>query len=211
MSAAPIVVAVQDRLRKVEYADLATPFRIAGVEFSFTAAMRGSEGRALDLVLLFDTTTGEFGDKDTARVRQRIEALSRALDVTGSRYVVTAVLAGATLAAGVDALTDICRVLQVENVTLNAAGHPIDDDATAQLDDQIRVLLPLMLLPSTAPYEDGSGPAIEQLVKALPKVTDMTLVEALIAASDESEEAVTAAIGLAIDAAFGREGEEVAA
>ncbi len=202
MSASPIVGAVQARLRHAKYNDLSTPFRIAGVDFAFTAAMRGSEGRALDLVLIFDTTTGAFGDKDAARVRQRVEALSRALDVTGSRYVVTAVLAGATLATGIEALAEICRVLQVESIPLDATGQPADELAVAKLDDQIRVLLPLTLPPAANGADDGSGPAMEQLVKTLANDAHTTLVEALIAASGEGEEAVTKAIGAAIDAAF---------
>lgn len=208
MNASPIVGAVQARLRHANYTDLSTPFRIASVDFSFTAAMRGSEGRALDLVLIFDTTTGDFGDKDAPRVRQRVEALSRALDVTGSRYVVTAVLAGATLATGIEALAEICRVLQVESVALDASGQPADEVAEAQLDDQIRVLLPLTLPPPTTGAYDGSGPAMEQLVKALDRDVDKQMVEALIAASSEGEEAVTKAIGAAIDAAFKSDDEE---
>lgn len=208
MNASPIVGAVQARLRRANYKNLSTPFRIASVDFSFTAAMRGSEGRALDLVLIFDTTTGDFGDKEAPRVRQRVEALSRALDVTGSRFVVTAVLAGATLATGIEALAEICRVLQVESVALDAAGQPADEVAEAQLDDQIRVLLPLTLPPAATGTEDGSGPAMEQLVKALAKDVDKGMVEALIAASGEGEEAVTKAIGAAIDEAFKSDDEK---
>jgi len=208
VSASPIVGAVQGRLRQANYIGIPTPFRIAGVDFSFTAAMRGSEGRALDLVLIFDTTTGDFGDKDAVRVRQRVEALSRALDVTGSRYVVTAVLAGATLATGIEALAEICRVLQVESVSLDAAGQPANELAEAQLDDQIRVLLPLTLPPAVTGANDGSGSAIEQRVKALANNADTTMVDALIAASGEGEEAVTKAIGAAIDAAFKGKDEE---
>ncbi len=202
MSGSQIVGAVQARLRNASYKDLSTPFRVANVEFSFTAAMRGSEGRSLDLVLIFDTTTGDFGDKDAARVRQRVEALGRALDVTGSRYVITAVLAGASLATGIEALAEICRVLQVEHVPLDAAGKPASDIAAEQLDDQIRVLLPLTLPAAPASAGDGSGLAMEQLVKALASGADANMVEALIAASGEGEEAVTEVIGAMIDAAF---------
>jgi hypothetical protein len=98
VSSSPLIQAIQERLRSGGYSDLSTPFKVAGVEFAFTGAMRGRDGRALDLVLLVDTTTGDFGDRDGGRVRQRMEALSRALDVTGSRYVVTVILAGAVLA-----------------------------------------------------------------------------------------------------------------
>ena len=208
MSASPIVGVVMARLRHANYTDLSTPFRIAGVDFSFTAAMRGTEGRALDLVLIFDTTTGDFGDKEAARVRQRVEALSRALDVTGSRYVVTAVLAGATLATGIEPLAEICRVLQVENVSLDAAGQPADELAEVQLDDQIRVLLPLTLPSDATGADDGSGSAMEQLMKALADKANTVMVEALITASGKGEEAVSMAIGATIDAAFNGDDEE---
>ena len=122
MSGSPLVQAIQERLRGAGYSDLSTPFKVAGVEFAFTGAMRGRDGRALDLVLVVDTTTGDFGDRDGARVRQRVEALSRALDVTGSRYVVTVILAGAVLAEGIEALSETCRVLQVERVALDDQG-----------------------------------------------------------------------------------------
>src|SRR6201999_334497 len=98
----PLVNAIHNRLKEAGYSDLATPFKVANVEFAFTSALRGRNGRSLDLVLLVDTTTGDFGDRDAMRVRQRVEALSRALDVTGSRYVVTVILAGATLSGSVD-------------------------------------------------------------------------------------------------------------
>src|SRR5688572_26806439 len=132
MSSSPIVLAIQARLRKAGYSDLSTPFKLAGVDFAFTGAMRGRGGRALDLVLLVDTTTGDFGDRDGARVRQRVEALSRALDVTGSRYVVTVILGGAVLSEGVEALSETCRVLQVEAVSLDAEGKPVDETAERQ-------------------------------------------------------------------------------
>ncbi|UIJ47123.1 hypothetical protein LZK98_09340 [Sphingomonas cannabina] len=201
MSAAPLVHAIQERLREAGYRDITTPFRIAGVEFAFTAAMRGHEARALDLILLFDTTTGDFGDREAARVRQRVEALSRALDVTGSRYVVTAILAGALLAETVEALAETCRVLQVEGVAIGADGKPADDVAMRQLEDQIRVLLPLRLPEGTAESQDGNGPAVEQLVRALP-ATNKALLNAVIIASEQGEQAVTDAAGLAVGAPF---------
>ncbi len=58
MSVAPIIHAIQERLHGADYTDLTIPFKVAGVEFAFTAAMRGHDGRALDLVLVVDTTTG---------------------------------------------------------------------------------------------------------------------------------------------------------
>ncbi|UYT58137.1 hypothetical protein OHI65_22870 (plasmid) [Brucella sp. MAB-22] len=193
---------------RAPYSDLPTPFKVAGVEFAFTGAMRGRDGRALDLVLLVDTTTGDYGDRDGDRVRQRLEALSRALDVTGSRYVVTAILAGALLAEGIEALSETCRVLQVEGISLDDKGKPSDDDAKRQLDDRIRVLLPLTLPLPMVEAQNGSGPAMDQLVRALPADSDTSLLDALINASSGGEQAVTDAVALAINSAFQPEPEE---
>lgn len=208
MSTSPLVQAIQDRLRGAGYSSLSTPFKVASVEFAFTGAMRGREGRALDLVLLVDTTTGDFGDRDGGRVRQRVEALSRALDVTGSRYVVTVILAGAVLAEGIEALSEICRVLQVESIALNDQGRLADEIAERQLDDRIRVLLPLTLPPPLAETQDGSGPAMEQLIRALPPDTTRALVDAAIDASGAGEQAVTEAVASVITGALQSESEE---
>jgi hypothetical protein len=201
--------AVQQRLRSAGYASLSTPFKVAGVEFAFTGAMRGRDGRALDLVILVDTTTGDFGDRDGVLVRQRVEALSRALDVTGSRYVVTVILVGAALAEDVEALTETCRVLRVEGIALDDQGYPADEISGRQLDDRIRVLLPLTLPVPLAETHDGNEPAMEQLIRALPAGTDMALVSAVIAASSIGEQAVTDAVALMIGGSFEPEpGEE---
>ena len=202
MSEAPLIQALQVRLRTAGYSDLPTPFKVANVEFAFTAAMRGREGRSLDLVLLIDTTTGDFGDRDSARVHQRVEALSRALDVTGSRYVVTAILAGAVLAEGIEALSETCRVLMVEGIALDADGAPAGDLAERHLDDRIRVLLPLTLPGPLTATADGSGPAMEQLVRALPAGTNKRLLGALIGASGGGEQAVIEAIANEINRPF---------
>jgi hypothetical protein len=198
---APLVQAVRERLLRVGYVELTTPFKVAGVEFAFTGAMRGRDGRALDLILFVDTNTGDFGDRDGARVRQRVEALSRALDVTGSRYVVTVILAGAVLAGGIDSLSETCRVLHVEGIALDSEGKPDGDLAGEQLDDRIRVLLPLTL-PAAVPEASDSKPAMDQLERALPKGTDKALVDAVIAASANGEQAVTEAVAKVINEAF---------
>lgn len=205
---APLVRALQERLHGAGYVDLTTPFKVAGVEFAFTGAMRGREGRSLDLVLFVDATTGEFGDRDGARVRQRVEALSRALDVTESRYVITVILAGAMLSEGVEALSETCRVLQVDGIELDANGKPQNEAVAERLDDRIRVLLPLNLPTEVA---DGSenAPAMERLIGALPKGINKELIDAVVDASEDGEQAVTEAIALVIDRAFQHpDGEE---
>ncbi len=202
MTGSPLVKAIQKRLRLGGYDDLSTPLKVAGVEFRFTGAMRGRGGRALDLVILVDTTTGDFGDRDGTLVRQRVEALSRALDVTASRYVITVILAGAVLAEGIEILSETCRVLQVESVALNDEGGPADEKAERWLDDRIRVLLPLTLPTLSSDAQQDGGSAMDQLARALPQTTQRTLVDALIAASSGGEEAVTEAAASIINQAL---------
>jgi hypothetical protein len=208
LSTAPLVQAVEKRLGLAGYSPLATPFRVAGVDFAFTRAMRGKDGRSLDLILLFDTTTGDFGDRDPGRVRQRVEALSRALDVTGSKYVVTAVLVGAVLADGVEALAETCRVLQVDEIALDEHGQPVDELAERQLDDRVRVLLPLTIPEPANVIVDSSLSIMAQLVAALPSGTQQALIDALMESSERSEDAVTEAAAQVIAAEFVATSEE---
>lgn len=202
MTSSSLVTTIHDRLREAGYEDLPTPFRIAGVEFQFTGAMRGRHGRALDLVLLVDTTAGSYGDSDSARVRSRVQALSRALDVTGSRYVVTTVLAGAALGADMETLAETCRVLHVE------AGPPAQtgEAVPAWLEDRIRVLLPLSIPQATTDTETGT--AQEQLEEALAGHVDATTIENILAASPNGETAVTSTIAAMLDGALDGELDE---
>lgn len=208
MSEAPLVQAIVGRLRNAGYSDVATPFRVATVSFEFTAALRGRDGRSLDLVLLVDTTTGEFGDRDLAKVRQRIEALSRALDITRSRYVLTVILAGAALAGDVDVLSDTCRVLNVEAVPLDEQGRPANEAAELLLDDRIRILLPLQLPPNVAGENAGESSAIEALLAALPEDMDVDLMTAVIEASEAGEDAVAQATADALNVVLALESPE---
>jgi len=194
MITAPLIRAIHDRLRLGGYVDLPTPFSVAGVNFEFTAAMRGQNGRSLDIVLLIDTTTGDFGDRESARVRQRVEALSRALDITRSRFVLTVILAGAVLAGKIEALFETCRVLYVESLPIDAMGEPVDAHAKNLLEDRIRLLLPLDLPKPIAALEGVNGPALEQLVSTLASEVDANLLDSLIEASRSGEEAVTTAM-----------------
>ena len=195
MSATLLVDGLVKRLEVAGYAQLATPFRVASVNFEFTAALRGSDGRGLDLILIVDTATGEYGDRDAARVRQRVEALSRALDITQSRYVLTVILAGAALQGDMEALSATCRVLSVESISLNAEGIPINAVVAEALDDQIRVLLPLELRADEGEAPLSKGDTISELLAALPKNLDEELVRSLASASLHGESAVTEALG----------------
>jgi hypothetical protein len=202
MTSSPLIAAIRQRLNEAGYDDLPTPFRMAGVEFQFTGALRGRHGRALDLVLLVDTTAGSFGDSDGARVRARIQALSRALDVTASRYVLTVVLAGATLPGDIDSLADTARVLHVDMLPINKAGIPDLD----RLEDSIRVLLPLSIPQPAANEQDGT--AQDQLEKALKNVVDAATIRTIMDAAEHGDEAVTTAIASLIDTALVSEEEK---
>lgn len=196
MTSSPLIAAIRQRLNDAGYDDLPNPFRMAGVEFEFTGALRGRHGRALDLVLLVDTTAGSFGDSDGARVRARVQALSRALDVTSSRYVLTVVLAGATLPGDFEAMGDTARVLHVDTLPVDQAGIP----DLKRLEDSIRVLLPLSI-PQPADGEQG-GTAQEQLEKALKNLVDAATIKTIMDAAQQGDEAVTTAIARLIDEAL---------
>lgn len=200
MNDSPLVSAISFRLREAGYEAVSTPISVAGVEFAFTGALRGRGGRGLDLILLFDTTAGDFGDRDATRIRQRVEALGRALDVTGSRYVLTAVLAGASPTTGVEGLAETCRVLRVEGFGLDQHGRPVDDASRRLLDDSILLLLPLTLPADTLRDQLGGETALGQLMAALPATVDKVLAKTLISASEQGEEAVTTAAGDALSA-----------
>lgn len=183
------------RLEVAGYTRLTTPFKVATVDFDFTAALRGSDGRGLDLILIVDTATGDHGDRDATRVRQRIETLSRALDITQSRYVLTVILAGAMLQGDMEALAATCRVLSVESASLDADGRPINVTVAEALDDQIRVLLPLDLGWDEADERTLKSDTMTELLATLPNTLDRELVDRLVEASVHGEEAVTQALG----------------
>ncbi len=198
MTTSLLVNGLVKRLIAAGYELLLTPFKVASVDFEFTAALRGTAGRGLDVVLIIDTATGEHGDRDAARVRQRVEALSRALDITGSRFVLTVILAGATLLGDIEALSATCRVLIVEDAALEGDGLPVNDAAAEAMDDHIRVLLPLDLRSEDA-ADVVEGDPLRELLSSLPKSLDNDLVHAIADASIKGEDAVKAALGKRLD------------
>lgn len=194
MTGSLLVSGLLKRLEAAGYQALSTPFKVASVDFDFTAALRGTAGRGLDLVLIVDTATGEHGDRDAAKVRQRVEALSRALDITGSRYVLTVILAGASLPGEIDALSTTCRVLTIDHASLDGDGRPTNEIAAEALDDHIRVLLPLDLRTDDAAESLAVDP-VGELLSVLPATLDKELVRAIAEASLNGEDAVTDALG----------------
>jgi hypothetical protein len=203
VSASPLVAALVLRLEEAGYKSLPMPLRVASVEFEFTAAMHGSGPRSLDLVIFIDAATGSFGDTDGSNVRNRIEALSRALDITRSRYTLSVVIVGATLAKDVEALSETCRVLAVETFALGDDLRPASLAEAEAVDDQIRLLLPLVLPASDLLAETGKIDAIGTLLKGLSNELDPALVRALVEASSLGDEAVKKALGRRIDSVLG--------
>jgi hypothetical protein len=199
MTVSALAGAIITRLEAAEYRRLPTPFQVASVRFDFTAVLQGQGGRGMDIVLIVDTSAGEHGDNSGARTRQRIEALGRALDVSGSHLVLTAILAGAPLrTADVEALSRLCRVLTVESIHLNRSGEPATDDAMRELGDRLRILLPLTLERGQGSIADPIG----ELERRFPESLDRTMAKKLLAASGKGETAVSKAIGELLDEAL---------
>jgi hypothetical protein len=199
MTVSALAGAIITRLEAVGYRQLPTPFQVASVRFDFTAVLQGQRGRGTDMVLIVDTSAGEHGDNSGPRTRQRIEALSRALDVSGSHLVLTAILAGAPLpTADVEALSRLCRVLTLESIHLNRSGEPATDDAARELDDRLRILLPLTLERGQGSIADPIG----ELERRFPDSLDRTMARKLLAASGRGESAVSKAIGELLDEAL---------
>jgi hypothetical protein len=206
MTGSLLISGLVKRLEAGGYQALSTPFKVASVDFEFTAALVGTAGRGLDLILIVDTATGDYGDRDAVNVRQRVEALSRALDITGSRYVLTVILAGASLSGDIDALSSTCRVLTVEQASLDGEGRPTSDIAAEALDDPIRVLLPLDLRAEDA-AEAGEGNPVGELLAALPAALDKELVRAIAEASVSGEDAVKLALGKRLEDVLSEESQ----
>ena len=201
MSEAPLIRAIQEQLRAGGYEDVPTPFRVAAVGFEFTAAMRGQGGRALDLILLIDTTTGDFGDRDADRIRQRVEALSRALDLTESRLVITVILAGAPLLGKIEALSETCRVLYVEALPID---YPANQSMTGRgIGWQIGFVF-CFRFPSSSgrcrKRENAGCRAVDPNLTS--NGVDQGVLDVLIEASKKGEGAVTAAIASVIGRAL---------
>lgn len=191
MSTSPLVSRVSELLMTVGYLPVTTPFRVASVEFKFTAAFRGGVKRSNDLVVVVDTATGDHGDRNPKRVRHRIEALGRALDVAQSRFVITAILIGPAARSDVEELAETCRVLTVDGIPFSHTDSVTEKAINAMLADRISVLLPLVL-PKTPTHIDAEEHStITELNAALPQDVTERFSTQIIAASDFGEDAVS--------------------
>jgi hypothetical protein len=123
------------------------------------------------------------------RTRQRLEALSRALDVADSHLVLTAVLAGAALPpTTVEAIAKGCRVLLV---TDDPRAAPVAAREAAQLEfeDRLRVLLPLQLGDN---IEIATDP-LASVLRQLPSDKLRTFATPFLKLSERGEKAVARA------------------
>lgn len=151
-------------LSKAGYRRIAMPMMVANIAFEFPAALTGT-GHSQDLIIVAD-----FSANAEVRVRQRIEALARALDVVQSRRPLTVVLTGPRPSqAMLDALTRICRVLLV--------GPSAGSDSA--LRDKLAVLLPLDIAGTGRTIADPHG----ELAERTQSLEDKRLVGDLVAAS----------------------------
>ena len=178
-------------LTNARYRHIQTPITVASIPFEFAALLVGSD-RANDLVVVIDTLV----DSET-RVRQKIESLSRALDLVGSRRPLTVVLAGPPPRPSViEALARVSRILTV--------GTPTGDSADRFLTDTLAVLLPLTLPDSNEAIVDP----INEVSRQLSAEIDQDAVTALLAAAPSGADAVKEAFRTLLEAPLNLDSEE---
>jgi hypothetical protein len=182
---------VTSLLTTAGYRPLSMPLIIGSVPFEFAAALLGPD-RAPDLVLVVDTI-----DEREGRVRQKITALSRALDVIGSRRPLTAILTGPRpQTSTIEALGRVCRVLPV--------GTPVGTAADATLHDSLAVLLPLRLPEPTDSVADPMG----ELSRQMPTEIDPMVKEAVLLHASQGSKAVEGALRAMLSEVLPEEPEE---
>lgn len=161
-------------LERGGYQRLPKPLIVAGMEFDFEAAARGT-GRSHDLVLV---TTDRL---PTLRLQRLIAGLARSLDLAQSRRPVTLVIVGELSAGDRSELDRHARVLHIESA----------DPCEEEVERAIAVLLPLDL--PAAVLMHGSDPVNEVLATLGlgPDTSEhITLARAAIEGPNEVREAL---------------------
>jgi len=205
MSTSILTSSIIEKLLSAGYLRIETPFRVASVEFEFTAVFRGPEARGLDLVLLLDTAVGDHGETEGDRVLNRIEALGRALDISGSKFAMTAIFSGAPLGSQIlERVSGVCRVLNVNEINISDRLTPVQ---SIGVDDQIRSLLPLALDTWGTTSSKDREP-FDLLTQSLPETVDDVLRETVLKASSRGEAAVLHVLATRIKEALDAEGSE---
>jgi hypothetical protein len=165
-------------LERADFVRLARPLTVAGVEFEFEAAARGT-GASHDLVVV---ATAALPPR---RLLRLVSVLARTLDVAESRRPVTAIVLGSMSAPDKSDLERHARVL-----TLESAEPSIEEVERAAA-----VLMPLTLPALTI---TGGSPVEEVLKKLGAKATDEHLP--FIDAATGGPERVKATLRAYIDA-----------
>ena len=172
------------------YRPVEQPITVGGIPFDFGAMLVGET--SLDLIAVVDTVA----ERDPGRLRERIEGLSRALDLAHSRRPVTVVLVGPPPGLALThALARVCRVLVV--------GTPIGASAKSELVDALAVLLPLELATEETGPPDSWAAAREALLAAHPDAH----TAAMFAASTQGAAAVREALRAVLAGPFQHEEE----
>lgn len=156
------------------YRRLPKPLTVAGTEFDFEAAARGTQ-RSHDLVII---TTNRL---PTLRRQRLVAGLARSLDLKQSKRPVTLIAVGDLSADDKNELERYARVLQVEPV----------DPSRADVERAIAALLPLNL-PATV-IMHGSDPVNEVLATlglGLDTAEHINLVRAAIGGADDVQAAL---------------------
>lgn len=157
MSRATAVERIVYFLNAAGFRSLETPIAVAGVKFDFEAVLLGT-GSKPDLVIVVDTTI----EKDV-RIRSKVEAVARALDVVRSRRPLTVILAGPRPRAPMlEAISKVCRVLPI--------GTDHDD---AALKNWLAVLMPLKLPIPSDIIADPMSELLESVNQGDPIVVDL--------------------------------------
>lgn len=126
------VDSVVELLTKAGYFSCPTPVEVTGVAFDFDALLLGT-GRSIDVVVVAD-----MAYENETRLRQKVEALGRALDVAGSRRSLTVVTVGPEMRSD-----ELHSLAQTARVLPTAPG-------SRNLEDSLAILLPLAVGVSTA-------------------------------------------------------------
>ena len=167
---------VVSMLSEVGYQVRPPPLLVGSIPFEFAAALTAE--RSLVLIVIIDTL-----EDPEDRIRQKLDGLTRALDLASSRRPLTAVLVGPTPEQAVmEELARIARVLPV--------GTPAGESADDSLRDSLAVLLPLAVPQVTDQAAQSWGQVCERLRDAHPG----DRLTPLLDAATEGSEAVRDAL-----------------
>jgi hypothetical protein len=160
-TATPVVERIIGLLTTAGFRSLDTPIAIAGVKFDFDAVLLGT-GLMPDLVIVVDTTI-----EKEERVRTKMEAVARALDVVRSKRPLTVILAGPRpRTPTLEAISKVCRVLPIGTLS----GSENDEVA---LKNWLAVLMPLTLPQARDVIADPMSKLLESVDQNDPIVLEL--------------------------------------